>query len=69
VETFKWVWKEIGVDSNPWRGEWYIPVPVGGPVLVMLRDAKGVFAPSGDGFLNGNRSPLKTCAAGVGEPC
>jgi hypothetical protein len=41
MPSFAWVWKEIGVDSDPWRHEPTIPVPFRDVNLVMLRDAKG----------------------------
>jgi hypothetical protein len=41
MTKFAWVWKEIGVESTPWRYEPTIPVPFGDVNLVMLRNPKG----------------------------
>jgi hypothetical protein len=38
---YAWVWKEIGVDGDPWRRNESIPVPIQGSTLVMMRGANG----------------------------
>lgn len=41
MTKFAWVWKEVGVEGDPWRYEPTIPVPLGDANLLILRDARG----------------------------
>jgi hypothetical protein len=41
MASLAWIWKQIGVNEDPWRYDGTIPIPVHGKALVMLRDAKG----------------------------
>jgi hypothetical protein len=41
MTSLAWIWKQIGVNEDPWRYDGTIPIPLGGEALVMLQDAKG----------------------------
>jgi hypothetical protein len=45
MASLAWIWKQIGVNEEPWRYDGTIPIPLGGQALVMLRDANGVSQP------------------------